>query len=100
MGQGHLALRTGLPVAAFDLGAPGERMRAYPKVRLLPYALASDPAACNDRLLAIDISASGRRDGPIQTAKYGDLMRDYYGLDPAPAGKDRTDGMHFQRSLR
>ena len=52
-----LALRTGLPVAAFDLGAPGERLRAYPNGHLLPYALATDPAAFNDRLLAIDVSA-------------------------------------------
>ncbi len=84
-----LALRTGLPVAAFDLGAPGERLRTYSNGHLLPYALASDPAACNDRLLAIDITASGRLHGPIQAAEYGDLMHDYYGLDPAPAGTER-----------
>ena len=84
-----LALRTGLPVAAFDLGAPGERLRAYPNGHCLPYALATDPAAFNDRLLAIDISETGRLSGPIQAAEYGDLMRDYYGLDPAPAGTER-----------
>ncbi|UIY44786.1 glycosyltransferase [Methylobacterium radiotolerans] len=74
-----MALRTGLPVAAFDLGALGERLRADPNGHLLPYALASDPAACNDRLLAIEIAASGRPNGPIQAADYGDLLRDYYG---------------------
>ena len=94
-----LALRTGLPMAAFDLGAPGERLRADPSGHLLPYTLASDPAACNDRLQAIDIAASGRRHGPIQAAEYGDLLRDYNGLDPAspPAGraaKERTANTH------
>ena len=75
-----LALRTSLPVAAFDLGAPGERLRAYPNGHLMPYALATDPAAVNDRLLAIDISERGRLSGPIQAAEYGNLMRNYYGL--------------------
>ncbi|MGT2488490.1 glycosyltransferase [Methylobacterium oryzae CBMB20] len=81
-----LALRTGLPVAAFDLGAPAERLRAYPNGHLLPGALATDPAAFNDRLLAIDVSAAGRLNVPIRAAEYGNLMGDYYGLDPAPAG--------------
>ncbi|MHB2207718.1 glycosyltransferase [Methylobacterium sp. CM6257] len=84
-----LALRTGLPVAAFDLGAPGERLRAYRNGHLLPYALATDPAAFNDRLLAVDVSERGRLSGPIQAATYDDLMRDYYGLDPAPAATER-----------
>jgi glycosyltransferase involved in cell wall biosynthesis len=75
-----LALRTGLPVAAFDLGAPGERLRAYPHGHLLPPALAADPAACNDRLLAVDVSAPARFSGPIQAAAYDDLIADYYGL--------------------
>uniref|UniRef100_UPI0005B2DEE0 glycosyltransferase n=1 Tax=Methylobacterium sp. B34 TaxID=95563 RepID=UPI0005B2DEE0 len=81
-----LALRTGLPVAAFDLGAPAERLRGMPNGHLLPCALATDPAACNDHLLAIDVSAAGRLTVPIRAATYGDLMGDYYGLDPAPAG--------------
>ena len=51
-----LALRTGLPVAAFDLGAPAERLRAYPNGHLLHSTLITDAAACNDRLLAIEIS--------------------------------------------
>ncbi|MDN3573461.1 glycosyltransferase, partial [Methylobacterium longum] len=81
-----LALRTGLPVVAFDLGAPGERLRAHPNGHLLPYALAADPAAFNDRLLAVDVAPGGRCAVPIRAAAYGDLMRDYYGLDPVPAG--------------
>jgi glycosyltransferase involved in cell wall biosynthesis len=84
-----LALRTGLPVVAFDLGAPGGRLRAYPNGHLLPYALATDPAAFNDRLLAVDVSERGRLSGPIQAATYDVLMRDYYGLDPAPAATER-----------
>ncbi|MFB0491363.1 glycosyltransferase involved in cell wall biosynthesis [Methylobacterium sp. OAE515] len=84
-----LALRTGLPVVAFDLGAPGERLSAYPNGHRLPYALVTDPAAFNDRLLAIDVSETGRLSGPIQAAEYGDLRHAYYGLDPAPAGTER-----------
>ncbi|GJE49080.1 hypothetical protein GOFOIKOB_2114 [Methylobacterium tardum] len=77
-----LALRTGLPVVAFDLGAQGERLSAYPNGHRLPYALVTDPAACNDRLLTIDISETGRLSGPIQAAAYQSLMRDYYGFTP------------------
>ncbi|MCJ2049236.1 glycosyl transferase, partial [Methylobacterium sp. J-070] len=75
-----LALRTGLPVAAFDLGAPGERLSACPNGHLMPAALAADPAALNDRLLAIDVSETGRLSKPIQAATYDDLMGDYYGF--------------------
>jgi glycosyltransferase involved in cell wall biosynthesis len=84
-----LALRTGLPVVAFDLGAPGERLRVYPNGHLLPYDLATDPAAFNDRLLAVDVSAGGRLSVPIRAAAYDSLIRDYYGLDPVPAGTAR-----------
>ncbi|MGU3387954.1 glycosyl transferase, partial [Methylobacterium sp. D53M] len=75
-----LALRTGLPVAAFDLGAPAERLRGVPNGHLLPRALMTDPAACNDRLVAIDIAQSGREAEPIPDAASADLMRAYYGL--------------------
>jgi hypothetical protein len=51
----------------------------------LPYALANDPAAFNDRLLAIDITAGGELSVPIQAAAYDDLMRDYYVLDQSGA---------------
>ncbi|MGU3407085.1 glycosyltransferase, partial [Methylobacterium brachiatum] len=81
-----LGLRTGLPVVAFDLGAQGDRLRAYPNGHVLPYALANDPAAFNDRLLALDISRAGELSVPIQAAEYDDLMRDYYVLDLNPAG--------------
>ncbi|SFJ58156.1 glycosyltransferase, partial [Methylobacterium brachiatum] len=81
-----LGLRTGLPVVAFDLGAQGDRLRAYPNGHVLPYALAHDPAAFNDRLLALDISRAGELSVPIQAAEYDDLMRDYYVLDLNPAG--------------
>ncbi|SDO54120.1 hypothetical protein SAMN05216360_12629, partial [Methylobacterium phyllostachyos] len=80
-----LALRTGLPVAAFDLGAPAERLRAEPDGHLLPYDLLNDPAACNDRLLALDLPPPGRGRTTIPAAAYDDLMRDYYGLAPMSA---------------
>ncbi|MBE7248251.1 MAG: glycosyltransferase, partial [Actinomycetospora chiangmaiensis] len=73
-----LALRTGLPVAAFDLGAPADRLRADPDGHLLPYALTDDPSACNDRLLAIPLPGQGRT--TIQAAAYDDLMGAYYGI--------------------
>ncbi|MGU3588741.1 glycosyltransferase [Methylobacterium brachiatum] len=75
-----LALRTGLPVVAFDLGAQGDRLRDHPNGHVLPYALANDPAALNHRLLEIDISAGGEVSAQIQAAEYDDLMRDYYAL--------------------
>ncbi|SDN72591.1 hypothetical protein SAMN05216360_110262, partial [Methylobacterium phyllostachyos] len=81
-----LALRTGLPVAAFDLGAPAERLRAEPDGHLLPYDLLNDPAACNDRLLALDLPPPGRGRTSIPAAAYDDLMRDYYGVAPSSTG--------------
>ncbi len=75
-----LALRTGLPVAAFDLGAPADRLRADPDGHLLPYALADDPSACNDRLLAIPLPPPGHGRTTIEAAAYDDLMADYYSL--------------------
>ncbi|KZC02386.1 hypothetical protein AU375_01183 [Methylobacterium radiotolerans] len=79
-----LALRTGLPVAAFDLGAQAERLRAYPNGHLLPTALAIYPAAFNDRLLALDNPADDRCAGLIHAATYESLLRDYYDLATCP----------------
>ncbi|SFM52834.1 Glycosyltransferase, GT2 family [Methylobacterium pseudosasicola] len=73
-------LQTGLPVVTFDLGAQGDRLRTYPNGHVLPYALTNDPAALNDRLLALDISTGREPSVPIQAAEYDDLMRDYYAL--------------------
>ena len=75
-----LALRTGLPVAAFDLGALGERLRTGPNSHLLSSALAIDPTTVNDRLLALDISADSHCAGLIPATAYDDLLRDYYDL--------------------
>ncbi len=82
-----VALPTGMPVVAFDLGAQGDRLRTYPNGHVLPYALVTDPATLNDRLLAIDISVSRQPSVPIQLDEYGNIMRDYYqldGLQPTP----------------
>jgi hypothetical protein len=62
-------------VATLDLGAPDERLRTYPYGHRLAYALVTDPAALNDWLLAVDISAQGRVSGPIQATTYNELMR-------------------------
>ena len=37
------ALNSGLPVVAFDIGAPGERLRALGRGHLLPLAMSQDP---------------------------------------------------------
>ncbi|SDA31522.1 hypothetical protein SAMN02799622_05028, partial [Methylobacterium sp. UNC378MF] len=75
-----LALRTDLPVVAFDLGAPGERLRSESNGHLLPCALVANPTACNDRMLALEIPALGRSAGLTRVAAYADLLRDYYDL--------------------
>ena len=49
------ALRAGLAVAAFDLGAPAERLRATGRGRLLPLGLSAP--AVNDALLALRLHA-------------------------------------------
>ncbi|MCJ2123133.1 glycosyl transferase, partial [Methylobacterium sp. J-077] len=76
-----LALRTDMPVVAFDLGDQGDRLRAHPKGHVLPYALARHPGTLNDQLMAIDISVGGPISAPAQAAEYEDLMGDYYALD-------------------
>jgi glycosyltransferase involved in cell wall biosynthesis len=47
------ALRSGRPVAAFDLGAVAERLRAAERGALLPLSLATDPAALVAALCAV-----------------------------------------------
>ena len=75
-----MGLRTGLPVVAFDLGAGGDRLRAHSNGYILSYALAKDPAAVNDQLLTLAVSASRPLFGAIQGGEYDNLMRNYYTL--------------------
>ncbi|MBP2493705.1 MULTISPECIES: glycosyltransferase [Methylobacterium] len=77
-----LALRTGLPVVAFKLGEPSERLKAYPNghLHLLPYVIAANPAAFNDQMLAINLSANCRISGSIHASKYNNMLHEYYSL--------------------
>lgn len=56
-----VAFALGLPVASFDLGAQGERVRRYGRGVLFDTALMEDPVAVNDALLALDVEALWRR---------------------------------------
>jgi GT2 family glycosyltransferase len=96
------ALATGLPVAAFDLGAIAERLRAKDQGELL--ALDMEPAQINDRLLEIGGSApyhatpsrseqsSVARPSDVASmaeSQYGDTsMTDAPGANPAEGPKE------------
>lgn len=56
-----VAFTTGILPIAFDLGAPGDRIRSAPFGTVLPLALIYDPAGLNDAILnLVDRSAPGR----------------------------------------
>jgi glycosyltransferase involved in cell wall biosynthesis len=48
-----LALELGLPVVAFDIGAPADRLRRLGRERVLPLELASDPARLCDAFITL-----------------------------------------------
>ena len=60
------ALRAGLPVVAFDLGAQAERLRATGRGRLLPLGLPA--AAINNALLALRTHAGDEYAPRIDTS--------------------------------
>jgi O-antigen biosynthesis protein len=65
-----LALCSGRPVAAFDLGAIAARWRRLDRPDgLMPLDLARDPAALTDRLLALAAGARPAQDTPTRAAR-------------------------------
>jgi glycosyltransferase involved in cell wall biosynthesis len=83
------ALRSGLPIVAFDLGAIAERLRAHRVGTVLPLELAWSPEAISKHLL---MAASEEHDLPAKshTLPYPNMATDYYGL-PAQAIADAND---------
>ncbi len=74
-----IALRTWLFPVVFDLGAIAERLADLGWGRTLPLALAGDPAALNDALLALrNPPAPPPRVREWAGAHYASLVRDYY----------------------
>ena len=73
------ALRSGLPIAAFDLGAIPERLRRHGIGTIIPLASAWDP----EEILRQLVSASGeRRRSAVksQPLPYADMLTNYYGI--------------------
>ena len=83
------ALKTGLPIVSFDLGAVAERLRAHGVGTILPLDLAWSPREVLARLIG---AARGRRarKGTVQSLPYSDLLADYYEL--APRAATRSEG--------
>ena len=83
------ALRSGLPIVAFDLGAIAERLRAHQVGTVLPLELAWSPEAISKHLL---MAANKEHDLPAKsrTLAYPNMATDYYGL-PAQAIADAKD---------
>lgn len=67
----------GLWPVALDLGALAVRIRSEGHGEVLPWEALDDLPAVNDRLLALAPHGAHRR----PRADYGDVLRDYYGLD-------------------
>jgi glycosyltransferase involved in cell wall biosynthesis len=75
------ALKSGLPIVAFDLGAIPERLRAHGVGTILPLDVAWSPKEVIAHLIS---AAKGRRTrkGKAETLPYPNLLADYYGLAP------------------
>jgi glycosyltransferase involved in cell wall biosynthesis len=79
-----IAWRFGIRPAAFDMGAPAQRIRALGGENageILPVAWSKDVAKLNDAFAAY-ISPSDSVVRPVNVS-YPSLMQDYYGLDTA-----------------
>lgn len=69
------ALQTGLPIVATDLGAIGERLRAHPGARILPW---DTPASeMNDALLSVGAQRRAAATPPTPVTAY-ETYRDTY----------------------
>jgi glycosyltransferase involved in cell wall biosynthesis len=73
------AMRSGLPIVAFDLGAIAERLRAHQVGTILPPELAWNPEAISKHLLAV-ASEEHRLPTKSHTLPYPNMATDYYGL--------------------
>jgi len=75
------ALKVGLPIVAFDLGAIPERLRSHGVGTILSLDLAWDPKALADHLSS---AAQGERfaNASSHTLAYPNILADYYGLSP------------------
>jgi len=62
------ALACGRPVAGFDIGAVGNRIRAAGQGRALPRQLARDPAALLDALIDMAAGAGAAELPPVRAA--------------------------------
>jgi GT2 family glycosyltransferase/glycosyltransferase involved in cell wall biosynthesis len=76
------ALKSGLPIVAFDLGAIPERLRSHGVGTVLSLDLAWDPKALVDHLIS---AAQGQRfaNASSHTLAYPSILADYYGLSPS-----------------
>lgn len=69
-----------IPVVAFNLGAPAERLRAAKTGALLPLEQVRNPQAINDYFLRADLDALWATAASARFAAYGRLTEDYYGI--------------------
>jgi GT2 family glycosyltransferase/glycosyltransferase involved in cell wall biosynthesis len=86
------ALKSGLPIVSFDLGAIPERLRAHGVGTILPLDVAWSPKEVIAHLIS---AAKGRRTrkGKAETLPYPNLLADYYGLAPFRAtGRESARG--------
>lgn len=74
------AVDLGLHPVCFDLGSLPERLHAWGRGTVLPFQLVDDPRQVNDALLHLQVATSPWR---RPTARYRDLLSDYYGLELA-----------------
>lgn len=86
-----VAMGLRLPLVAFDMGAPSDRIPKYGRGTLLPTAIVNDPAAVNDALLALNVGALWATEPNMGMEGYSALSEHFRevargtGLDPEPA---------------
>ena len=77
-----VVMASGLYTVCFDLGTQSSRLRAWGWGRVLP--LDTAPEIINDTLLATarNLAAGLTAPSPPPPARYGDILRSYYGFSP------------------
>jgi len=84
----------------FDMGALAERVRDAGFGEVLPVGLLRDPAAVNDRLLALRaVPAPDGLQDHLRATEPASVLTDYYGLETL-GGREAVDGLEAEGDRR
>jgi GT2 family glycosyltransferase/glycosyltransferase involved in cell wall biosynthesis len=83
------ALKAGLPIVTFDIGAIPERLRAHGVGTILPLDLAWSPKELVGHLISASKSQRTAK-RKVQTLPYPNLLANYYGLTPVKPARHQS----------